>query len=60
MRKVEEDQKTEERNLEILKSKKAKRDEQLKNMDAKAQKKFLEREREKELKKAQKKSTIRG
>jgi hypothetical protein len=60
IRKVDEEAKSEERAAEREKAKKAKRDEQLKAMDAKTQKKFLDREREKEMKKSQKKGNIRG
>lgn len=51
---------SEERALEREKAKKAKRDAELQGLDAKAQKKYLDREREKELRKSQKKSTMRG
>ena len=60
LRKVAEDEKNEERALEREKTKKAKRDAELAGLDAKAQKKYLEKEREKEQRKAQKKQTTRG
>ncbi|KXJ94460.1 hypothetical protein Micbo1qcDRAFT_231944 [Microdochium bolleyi] len=60
IQKVLEDEKAEERALERDKVKKAKRDAELAGLDAKAQKKFLEKEREKELRKANKKQTMRG
>ncbi|PKS11939.1 hypothetical protein jhhlp_001235 [Lomentospora prolificans] len=60
IKKADDELKAEERNAEREKAKKAKRDEQLKSMDAKTQKKFLEKEREKEYKRNQKKSNIRG
>jgi hypothetical protein len=50
----------EERLLDKEKAKKAKRDAELGALDAKAQKKYLEKEREKELRKSQKKQTMRG
>lgn len=53
-------EKEEERNLEREKAKKLKRDLELKGLDAKAQKKYLEKEREKEQRKLQKKQTTRG
>ncbi|KAA8572060.1 hypothetical protein EYC84_001985 [Monilinia fructicola] len=52
-----EEEKAEERALEREKAKKLKRDLELKGLDAKAQKKYLEKEREKEIRKAQKKQT---
>ena len=60
IQKVEEDEKNEERAVDREKAKKLKRDLALKGLDAKAQKKFLEKEREKELRKGQKKATTRG
>ncbi|KAK0646454.1 hypothetical protein B0T16DRAFT_329271 [Cercophora newfieldiana] len=60
IQKVEEDEKAEERLAEREKAKKAKRDAELKALDAKAQKKYLEREREKELRKSTKKQTTRA
>lgn len=60
LRKAAEEEKNEERLLEREKAKKAKRDAELAGLDAKAQKKYLEKEREKELRKSQKKQTMRG
>ncbi|KEZ44815.1 hypothetical protein SAPIO_CDS2929 [Scedosporium apiospermum] len=60
IKKADEELKAEERNTERERAKKAKRDEQLKGMDAKTQKKFLEKEREKEFKRSQKKGTVRA
>jgi hypothetical protein len=55
MRREEESEKAEERAAEREKTKKAKRDAELKALDAKAQKRYLEREREKGLRKGTKK-----
>ncbi|KAH7162537.1 hypothetical protein B0J13DRAFT_13096 [Dactylonectria estremocensis] len=60
IKKASEDERNEERLLEKEKARKAKRDADLKGLDAKAQKKYLDKEREKELRKSQKKSTMRG
>jgi hypothetical protein len=60
LRKAAEDEKNEERAAEREKARKAKRDAELKGLDAKAQKKYLEKEREKELRKSQKKMTTRA
>lgn len=60
IQKVEEEEKNEDRALEREKAKKLKRDLALKGLDAKAQKKFLEKEREKDLRRGQKKATTRG
>jgi hypothetical protein len=46
--------------LEREKAKKLKRDLELKALDAKGQKKYLEKEKEKEMRKNQKKMTSRG
>jgi hypothetical protein len=46
--------------LERERTKKAKRDQELNGMDAKQQKKFLEKEREKEIRKSQKRSMTRA
>ncbi|ROW17781.1 hypothetical protein VPNG_00885 [Cytospora leucostoma] len=54
------EEKSEERSVEREKAKKAKRDLELSQLDAKGQKKYLEREREKEMRKQQKKMTSRG
>lgn len=50
----------EERAAERERAKKAKRDQELAGLDAKAQKKYLDKEREKEQKKMAKKQTMRG
>ncbi|RFU79058.1 hypothetical protein TARUN_3187 [Trichoderma arundinaceum] len=60
IKKAIEDEKNEERAIEKEKAKKAKRDADLKGLDAKAQKKYLEKEKEKELRKSQKRMTMRG
>lgn len=60
MKKAQDEEKNEERLVEREKAKKAKRDAELKALDAKAQKKYLDKEREKELRKSQKKQTMRG
>lgn len=60
IQKADLEEKSEERNYERERAKKAKRDAELAALDAKGQKKYLEREREKEQRKAQKKMTSRG
>lgn len=60
IKKVAEEEKSEDRLWEKEKAKKAKRDTELKGLDAKAQKKYLEKEKEKELRRSQKKMTMRG
>ena len=60
IRKLDEEEKNEERLVEKEKAKKAKRDADLAGLDAKAQKKYLEREREKELRRSQKKQSMRA
>lgn len=60
LQKADEDEKAEERAAERDKAKKVKRDLELKGLDAKAQKKYLEKEREKEMRKATKKQTTRA
>jgi hypothetical protein len=57
LQKVERE-KSEERALEHNKAKKMKRDMELKGLDA--QKKYLEKEKEKEMRKIQKKQTMRA
>ncbi|TQV99578.1 hypothetical protein V2A60_005045 [Cordyceps javanica] len=59
IKKVAEEERAEERAAEKEKAKKAKRDADLKGLDAKAQKKYLEKEQAKEQRKAQKKMTMR-
>lgn len=60
IKKVADEEKAEERLLEKEKARKAKRDAELAGLDAKAQKKYLDREREREMRKSQKKQTMRG
>ncbi|KAK4231510.1 DUF1682 domain-protein [Podospora fimiseda] len=60
IQKAEEELKAEERAIEREKERKAKRDAELNALDAKGQKKYLEREREKLLKKGVKKQTARA
>lgn len=60
IQKADLEEKSEERNYEREKAKKAKRDQELAALDAKGQKKYLEREREKELRKQQKRMTTRA
>jgi hypothetical protein len=60
IRKVDEDEKAEERKLKGDKEKKEKRDAILKTMSAEEQRKYLEKEREKDMRKSQKKRTIKG
>lgn len=60
IQKADVEERSEERNMEREKAKKAKRDLELSQLDAKGQKKYLEREREKDMRKQQKKMTSRG
>ena len=60
LQKADEYEKSEERALDREKAKKAKRDAELKGLDAKAQKKYLEKEKEKEMRKSQKKQVQRA
>ncbi|KAG6008836.1 hypothetical protein E4U54_008657 [Claviceps lovelessii] len=60
IKKMADEEKSEDRQWEKEKAKKAKRDADLKGLDAKAQKKYLEKEREKEMRRSQKKLTMRG
>ncbi|TVY36935.1 UPF0674 endoplasmic reticulum membrane protein [Lachnellula occidentalis] len=60
LQKADDEEKNEEIKLEREKVKKQKRDAELKGLNAKAQKKYLEKEKEKEMKRAQKKQTTRG
>lgn len=60
IQKADLEEKSEERNYERERAKKAKRDAELAALDAKGQKKYLEREREKEMRKQQKKMTSRA
>ncbi|KAL2140071.1 hypothetical protein VTI28DRAFT_4285 [Corynascus sepedonium] len=58
--KADKESRAEELAAERERAKKAKRDQELNALDAKAQKKYLERERERELKKSMKKQTMRA
>lgn len=58
--KLSEGEKAEERAAERERTRKLKREAELSGLDAKAQKKYLEKERDKELRKSQKKSTTRA
>jgi hypothetical protein len=60
IKKEAEDEKAEELKIEKEKLKKAKRDAELNALDAKAQKKYLEKEREKEQRRMTKRSTTRA
>lgn len=60
IQKADEASKAEERALERERAKKAKREQELNALDAKGQKKYLEREKEKEQRKTVKKLTARG
>lgn len=60
LQKADEEEKAEERNLEREKAKKLKRDLELKALDAKGQKKYLEKEKDREMKKSQKRMTSRA
>lgn len=59
IKKADEEEKAEERAAEREKVRKAKREQELNALDAKAQKKYLEKERDKGLRKSQKKQTTR-
>lgn len=60
IQKAEEEEKAEERAMERDKAKKAKRDAELNALDAKSQKKYLDKEKEKQIRKANKKQTVRA
>jgi hypothetical protein len=60
IKKIDEDEKAEERKTKGDKEKKEKRDAMLNNMSSDEQRKFLEKEREKEARRSQKKKTLRG
>ncbi|KAF2803277.1 DUF1682-domain-containing protein [Mytilinidion resinicola] len=60
IKKVDEQEKAEERKLEADKAKKEKRENLLKGMSADEQRKFLEKEREKDMRRSQKKTTVKG
>jgi hypothetical protein len=60
IKKIDEDQKAEDRRAQADKDKKEKRDTLLKNLSAEEQSKYLAKEREKETRKAQKRRTMRA
>lgn len=60
LKKASEDEEAEARKERLDREKKDKRDKTLEGLSATEQKKFLEREREKEMRKSQKKRTMRG
>jgi hypothetical protein len=60
IRKVDEDEKADERKLAGDKLKKEKRDAMLGRMSADEQRKYLDKERERDSKKKQKKQTVKG
>ncbi|KAI9669563.1 MAG: hypothetical protein M1817_004606 [Caeruleum heppii] len=60
LQRVDETEKLEERNLKRDKEKKEKRDAKLKGLTAEEQRKYLDKEREKEMKKSQKRMTQRA
>lgn len=60
IQKIDEEEKNEERALEREKAKKLKRELELKGLDAKAQKKYLEKESFREQKKAAKKQQVKA
>ncbi|KAK7726716.1 hypothetical protein SLS57_003277 [Botryosphaeria dothidea] len=60
IRKVDEEEKAEERKLEADKAKKAERERKLKNLSADEQRKYLEKEREKDLRRSQRKRVMRA
>lgn len=60
LQRADEEEKAEERTAEREKAKKAKRDAELKGLSAAQQKKYLEKEKEKEFRRSQKKQTQRG
>lgn len=60
IQKAEDDEKNAERALDREKAKKLQRELALKGLDAKAQKKFLEKEKEKEYRRGAKKQTVKA
>lgn len=60
IQKADEESKAEERAQERERARKARRDQELKALDAKAQKKYLEKEREKEMRRSIKKQITRA
>ncbi|KAI2470557.1 DUF1682-domain-containing protein [Annulohypoxylon bovei var. microspora] len=60
IQKAAEEEKAEERQAERDRTKKAKRDAELNALDARAQKKYLEKERDKEMRKSSKRQTLRA
>jgi hypothetical protein len=60
IRKLEDEEKAEERKLQGDKAKKEKRDQMLSGMSAEAQRKYLEKERERETKRREKRKTVKA
>ena len=60
IKKTVEQEKAEEHNVDRERAKKHKRDQKLAALDAKGQRKYLEKEREREAKKMMKKTTVRA
>lgn len=60
LKKAAEVEKAEERALDRDRAKKEKRDRELSNLDAKQQRRYLEKEKEREIKKQMKKGTVRA
>lgn len=60
LRRADDDEKSEERRLKGEKEKREKRDAQLKGMSADEQRKFLDKERDREQKRAMKKRSTKG
>ncbi|KAH7063152.1 hypothetical protein B0J12DRAFT_641608 [Macrophomina phaseolina] len=60
IKKVDEEERAEERKLEADKAKKAERERKLKNLSADEQRKYLEKEREKDLRRSQRKRVMRA
>ncbi|EOD49416.1 putative duf1682 domain-containing protein [Neofusicoccum parvum UCRNP2] len=60
LKKTQEEERAEERKLEQDKAKKAERERKLKNLNANEQKKYLEKEREKDLRRSQRKKVMRS
>ncbi|KAF2085528.1 DUF1682 domain protein, partial [Saccharata proteae CBS 121410] len=60
IRRVDEEEKAEERKIEADKAKKAERERKLKNLSADEQRKFLDKEREKDMRRSQRKKTMKA
>ena len=60
IKKVDTDEKAEERRLELEKKKKVERDAKLKGLNSEEQKKFLEKERTRDFRKSQMKGARKG